>query len=85
MNYHQEHLATYKNQLHPWCIIRLHPNMREAKLSPRASQLIVRLRRRQDAEAHLQILREKNPGASYDIVFDVTSQYSNSTVRQELF
>jgi hypothetical protein len=84
MNYHQEHLVTYKNQLHPWCIIRLHPNKRDAKLSQKESQVIIRLRRRSDAEAHLQILRANNPTASYEIVFDVTSEYSNSTVRQEL-
>ncbi len=76
MTYHQEHLITYKNQLHPWCITRLHPKMRP--------QLIVRLRHRQDAEAHLQILRANNPTASYEIVFDVSSEFSNSTVRQEL-
>ena len=74
MTYHQERLMTYKTQLHPCCIIRLLPNMR--------SQLIVRLRRRSDAEAHVQILRANNPTASYTIIFDVTSEYSKSAQRR---
>jgi len=75
MTYHQERLMTYKTQLHPWCIIRLLPNMQ--------SRLIVRLRRRSDAEAHVQILRANNPSASYEIIFDVTSEYSNSAVKHK--
>lgn len=60
---------TYKNQPHPWCIIRKLPN--------RQSRLIIRFRRSSDAEAHLQILSSKNPNASYEIVFDVTSEQSD--------
>lgn len=64
----------YKNQPHPWCIVRKLPNNQ--------SRLIVRLRRPSDAEAHLQILRAKNPTASYEIIFDVTSQHPDLMVQQ---
>jgi hypothetical protein len=37
----------------------------------------VRFHRRGDAEAHLQILRSKNPTASYEVIFDVTSAQPN--------
>ncbi|HEY9794130.1 MAG TPA: hypothetical protein V6D30_00700 [Leptolyngbyaceae cyanobacterium] len=67
---------TYKNQLHPWCIIRSLSNMR--------SRLIIRFRRRSDAEAHLQILRANNPTASYEIIFDVTPDPSDLKAKQEL-
>lgn len=55
-------MTTYHQQLHPWCIVCCLPN---------AQPLIVtRLRRRNDAEAHLRILRQMNPDRSYEIVFD---------------
>jgi hypothetical protein len=57
---------TYKNHLNPWCIVRQLPN--------RHSRLIVRFRRPSDAQAHLQILRTKNPTASYEVIFDVASE-----------
>lgn len=53
---------TYYQQLHPWCIIRLLPKMQRL--------VIARFRRRNDAEAHLQILRQQAPTATYEIVFD---------------
>ncbi len=65
----------YKNKLLPWCIIRNFPNMH--------SQLIIRFRRRNDAEAHLQILRANNPNASYEITFDVTPEQSEWTIQRE--
>lgn len=68
MTYYQERLVTYNNRLHPWSIIRILP-LHDAK----QSQVIIRFRHRNDAEAHLQILRAKNPTASYELIFDVTS------------
>ena len=84
MTYHQEHLTTYKNQPNPWCIIRLNSNIckaepsRTLKENPNGSesQLIVRLRHRSDAEAHLQILRANNPTAFYEILFDITHLFN---------
>jgi hypothetical protein len=66
---------TYKHKLLPWCIIRLLPNGQ--------SRLIVRLRRRSDAEAHLQILQVNNPTATYEIIFDVMPEQSDSVAPQE--
>ncbi len=67
---------TYKNQPHPWCIIRKLPNNQ--------SRLIVRLCRPNDAKEHLQILSSKNPNASYEILFDVASQHPDLMVQHAL-
>lgn len=53
---------TYKEQLFPWCIIRHLPNMQRTG--------VARLRRRNDAEEHLRVLRRLMPDASFSIVFD---------------
>ncbi len=53
---------TYHQQLHPWCIIRLLPQMQRL--------VVARFRRRNDAEAHQQALRRLEPSAQYTIVFD---------------
>lgn len=58
---------TYNNRLHPWSIVRL-LSMSETK----QAQVIIRFCHRRDAEAHLQILRCKNPTASYELIFDIT-------------
>jgi hypothetical protein len=55
---------TYKTQLFPWCIIRPQPNMKQT--------IVARFRRRSDAEAHLQILRQLLPAAPHTIIFDIT-------------
>ncbi len=60
----QECLMTYKTQLFPWCIIRPQPNMKQT--------IVARFRRRNDAEAHLQILRQLLPTAPHTIIFDIT-------------
>jgi hypothetical protein len=84
MTYHQERLVTYNNQLHPWSIIRIFSERHEAKLSQRESRVIIRFRHRNDAEAHLQILRANNPTACYELIFDVTPKQSDLTVKSEL-
>jgi hypothetical protein len=55
---------TYKTQLFPWCIIRPQPSMKQT--------IVARFRRRNDAEAHLQILRQLLPTAPHTIIFDIT-------------
>ncbi len=75
MNYRQNGLATSFEQLHPWCIIRSFPDLR--------SQLIIRFRHRSDADAHLHILRANNPTASYEVVFDILSEHSNSAAQAD--
>lgn len=52
----------YRDRLHPWCIIRFLPNARTV--------IVNRFRRRNDAEAHMRVLRRKRPDASYQIMFD---------------
>jgi hypothetical protein len=78
MTYYQERLVTYNNRLHPWSIMRMLPGC-EAK----DSQTIIHFRRRQDAEAHLQILRAKNPAVAYELIFDIMPA-SELTTKQEL-
>ncbi|MBD1863791.1 MULTISPECIES: hypothetical protein [Trichocoleus] len=59
----------YKDQLHPWCIVRCLPQAR--------SITVARFRRRSEAESHLQILRRILPTATCTIMFDaVTSNLS---------
>ena len=53
---------TYHQHLHPWCIVRLLSNMQQ--------RVVARFRRRNDAEAHLRILRQQTPNLHYDIMFD---------------
>ena len=53
---------TYHQQLHPWCIVRLLSNMQQ--------RVLARFRRRNDAEAHLRILRQQAPSLCYEIMFD---------------
>ncbi|MEO0406771.1 MAG: hypothetical protein AAF289_05410 [Cyanobacteria bacterium P01_A01_bin.135] len=51
----------YREQLHPWCIIRL---------LPKAQRITVaRFRKRNDADAHLRTLRRLIPQATFIIIF----------------
>ncbi len=52
----------YRDQLYPWCIIRLLPNARTI--------VVNRFRRRNDAEAQMKVLRRLKPDAKYQIMFD---------------
>ncbi len=53
--------SAYRQQLHPWCIIRL---------LPKAQRITVaRFRKRNDADAHLRVLRRLIPNATFIIVF----------------
>lgn len=52
----------YQQQLHPWCVIQLLPQMQR--------RTIARFRRRNDAEAHIRVLRQLTSGNQYTIVFD---------------
>lgn len=62
MTYYDRAASEYRNRLHPWCIIRLLPQMQRV--------VIGRFRRRNDAEAHLKALQQLHPEARYAIVFD---------------
>jgi hypothetical protein len=54
---------TYFEKLHPWCIIRPLPNLQR--------RIVARCRRRNDAESHLQVLRQLMPTVPFEIVFDI--------------
>ena len=53
----------YFDRLHPWCIVRLLPNVQRITVG--------RFRRRGDAEAHQSVLRQMLPQANFVIVFDI--------------
>lgn len=53
----------YRHRLHPWCIVRLLPNMQRAVVS--------RKRQRNTAEQYLNALKRLHPAASYVLVFDL--------------
>ncbi|UBF28546.1 hypothetical protein K9N68_12095 [Kovacikia minuta CCNUW1] len=57
--------VNYQQQLHPWCIVRLLPNLKRLT--------VARCRRRNDAEAHLRLLRQQITIANFTIVFDPSS------------
>jgi hypothetical protein len=61
---------TYKKQLHPWGIVRLLPDFQKT--------MVGRFRRRNDAEAHLLILKQMIPKITYEIVFDPTGTFEES-------
>jgi hypothetical protein len=60
---------TYFEKLHPWCIVRPVPNLQW--------RIIARYRRRNDAESHVQILRQLTPNVPYQIVFDLPLAHSD--------
>jgi hypothetical protein len=62
---------SYFDKLHPWCIVRHLPNLQ--------NPIVARFRRRNDAEAHLQILQRLMPDAQFSIVFDVTPETEKPT------
>lgn len=57
---------TYKDQLHPWCIIR--------PVSSVQMRIVGRFRRRSDAEGHLQILKRMIPDVSFEIMSDIAPE-----------
>ncbi len=66
---------TYKNQLSPWCIIRQHPNLQR--------HVVARCRRRSDAEAHVQVLRQLMPALTFTIIFDITPEDDPPTQQEK--
>jgi hypothetical protein len=54
--------SVYYQRLHPWCIV--------CQIPPMRSLTVARFRKRSEAEAHLQILRQLTPNARYLILFD---------------
>lgn len=65
---------TYYQQLHPWCIVQLLPNMQRL--------VVVRYRRRNEAEAHLRILHQQSHTLQYRIVFDPVLDQSDLSTKK---
>lgn len=63
---------SYKDQLHPWCVVRTQPNLE--------SMTIARFRRRAEAESHVQHLKRTMPNANYVILFSNTPIEAVETV-----
>jgi hypothetical protein len=64
-------LMTYQEQLNPWVIHQLLPNLTRTTVS--------RFRRRNEAEAYLKVLRQIRPNVQFAIAFEVNlSSSSNS-------
>ncbi|HEY9609887.1 hypothetical protein [Allocoleopsis sp.] len=61
---------TYLDQLYPWCIIKPLPNLQRC--------IVARFRRRNEAEAHLQVIRRLLPHITYIIIFDPTPEREES-------
>ncbi|MGF1459038.1 MAG: hypothetical protein ACFBSG_08425 [Leptolyngbyaceae cyanobacterium] len=53
---------TYRSQLCPWCVVRQLPEMKRT--------IVDRFRRYQDADAHLQLLRQQSPNSSFALTFE---------------
>jgi hypothetical protein len=53
----------YQQQLNPWVIHKLMPNLKQLTVS--------RFRRRNDAEAYVRVLRQAHPHLQFAITFDV--------------
>ncbi|MBD2020259.1 hypothetical protein H6F43_08675 [Leptolyngbya sp. FACHB-36] len=54
---------TYQQQLTPWVIHNLLPNLKQSTMS--------RFRRRAEAEAYLRLLQRTHPNSRFEIIFDV--------------
>lgn len=52
----------YADRSRPWCIICLQPDLQH--------HILNRFQRRHEAEAHLKVLRQMTPSASYTVMFD---------------
>lgn len=66
---------TYRDHLHPWCIIRLLPEAR--------STVVARFRDRTDAEAHLKLLNQLTPAATYQVFFEPITGTSENLEERE--
>jgi hypothetical protein len=67
---------TYKDRLSPWCIIRHLPDAQ--------NKVVGRLRRRNDAEEHVRLLRRMTPTAEYSIIFDPMLDSASTTTNLPL-
>ncbi|BAZ33907.1 hypothetical protein NIES4074_64210 (plasmid) [Cylindrospermum sp. NIES-4074] len=62
---------TYSEQLQPWCIVRNLPNQENI--------IVARFRRRDDAVAYLQVLKQSGVNITLKIIFNA----QNSNISRE--
>lgn len=67
---------TYFDRLHPWCIIRLLPNMQRI--------VVARFRYRGQAEEYLRALQRLNPEAHHILVFDPPDRLFSNAILMRL-
>ncbi|NJP08813.1 MAG: hypothetical protein HC866_04465 [Leptolyngbyaceae cyanobacterium RU_5_1] len=61
---------TYQQKLSPWVIHKLMPNLKQL--------IVIRFRRRNDAEAYLKMLKQMQPHSKFAIAFDSgTAEYAS--------
>lgn len=60
----------YQQQLRPWRIVQHLPKMQ--------NRTVAQFRRRNDADAHLRVLRQLTSSTQYTIVFDPNLRQTNS-------
>lgn len=64
---------SHHNPIHPWCLIRLLPNMQRV--------IIGRFPKRTEAEAHQRLLQQMLPHLRYAIVFEVPPEATGGSPR----
>lgn len=63
-------IMNYRNQLHPWCVMRLLPECQRVIMN--------RFRRQNDADAHRRILQTLMPEAVFVVIFEAPQPNSVS-------
>jgi hypothetical protein len=71
---------TYREQLHPWCIVCHTAEVSSQSVAPSEQVVVARFRRRNNAEDQLKRMRRLSPNCSYTIVFDPTMHRSSAAV-----
>jgi hypothetical protein len=67
---------TYREHRYPWCIVRLLPEAR--------STVVARFYDRVDAEAHLKLLNQLTPSATYQVFFEPMTDTSENSEEREV-
>ena len=68
---------TYFDRLHPWCIIRLLPNMQRI--------VVARFRDRGQAEEYLRVLQRLIPAANHILIFDPPDRHLPDALGAAIF
>ena len=72
---------TYREQLHPWCIVRQAAEFDPQSAAPSEPLVVARFRRRNNAEDHLKRMQRLSPDCLYSIIFDQNMPKASSASR----